>query len=208
LAALVALLVLSPAITHLVEDFPVLPFFFCLVVIAALRSLDLSRSHMQVSVALALLALAYDTAVRLDLITVGSPALLVLTPAAYAMFLATGIVGLLRGIMAAPTISTETIRGGISVYLLMGCLWMLLYRIVAIVTPDAFNVPWIPNQTERELLYFSFTTITTLGYGDIVPKSGTARMLANLEAIVGQVFLAVFIARLVGMQVAHQTKDR
>ena len=54
------------------------------------------------------------------------------------------------------------------------------------------------------MLYLSFVTLTTLGYGDITPVSQTARMLTTLEAIVGQLFIAIFIARLIGLYIAQR----
>jgi hypothetical protein len=57
------------------------------------------------------------------------------------------------------------------------------------------------------MLYFSFVTLTTLGYGDIVPVSGAAKMLASGEALFGQIYLAVFIARLVALHVAGARDD-
>jgi hypothetical protein len=56
------------------------------------------------------------------------------------------------------------------------------------------------------LFYFSFTTLTTLGYGDITPAGKFAQVLANMEAIAGQVYLAIFIARLVGLHIAQELK--
>jgi hypothetical protein len=53
------------------------------------------------------------------------------------------------------------------------------------------------------LIYFSFTTLATVGYGDIVPTNGVAMMLSNFESLVGQLFLTVFIARLIGLHLAH-----
>jgi len=57
------------------------------------------------------------------------------------------------------------------------------------------------------LLYYSFVTMTTLGYGDITPASGIARMLASLQAFAGQLYIAVLVARLVGLQIAAQSGD-
>jgi hypothetical protein len=58
------------------------------------------------------------------------------------------------------------------------------------------------------VLYFSFATLTTLGYGDIVPVSAIARTLATLEAITGQLYLAVLVARLVGLHIAESLEHK
>jgi hypothetical protein len=59
-----------------------------------------------------------------------------------------------------------------------------------------------------EMRYFSFTTLTTLGYGDIVPHSAGARTLAVLEAVTGQIYLTVLVARLVGLYIVHESNRR
>ncbi len=58
-----------------------------------------------------------------------------------------------------------------------------------------------------QMRYFSFETLTTLGYGDIVPRSPAARMLATIEAVMGQIYLTVLIARLVGLHIAHASSS-
>jgi hypothetical protein len=100
------------------------------------------------------------------------------------------------------SVSTDTIRGAICVYLLLGFVWTLSYVVVASLDPSAF--PDIdplesPAASYNGLQYFSFVTLTTLGYGDITPHGNAARQLAMAEAIVGQLYIAVAIAWLVGM---------
>ena len=63
------------------------------------------------------------------------------------------------------------------------------------------------TQAGSALLHFSFTTLTTVGYGSISPMSDTARMLSDIEAVIAQLFLAVVVARLVSLQIEHSRKD-
>jgi len=101
----------------------------------------------------------------------------------------------------ARTVDASTVCAAISGYLAVGLLWALLYALV--VARDAAAVRGLASSGEfSSLLYFSFTTLTTLGYGDLVPVSSLARSLATLEAVVGQMYLAITIARLVGLAVA------
>jgi len=88
-------------------------------------------------------------------------------------------------------------------------LWAVLYSLINLVDPQAFAFPNRPDDAFRfgadassSALYFSFITITTLGYGDIVPESDAARLLAAFEAFAGQIYLAILIARLVGLHIA------
>ncbi|MHC4154482.1 MAG: potassium channel family protein [Planctomycetota bacterium] len=118
-----------------------------------------------------------------------------------AAFVTITIVALMVNMFRAHRVTPDMIVGGICIYLLIGILWNVLFELVLIWDPDA-----IALREGASLFYFSFTTLTTLGYGDIVPVSKLAQVLANMEAIAGQVYLAIFIARLVGLHIAHELK--
>ncbi|MHC4239302.1 MAG: potassium channel family protein [Planctomycetota bacterium] len=118
-----------------------------------------------------------------------------------AAFVTITIVALMVNMFRAHRVTPDMIVGGICIYLLIGILWNVLFELVLIWYPDA-----IALREGASLFYFSFTTLTTLGYGDIVPVSKFAQVLANMEAITGQVYLAIFIARLVGLHIAHELK--
>jgi hypothetical protein len=122
----------------------------------------------------------------------------------YSIFLAIGIAGLLSGILGKHTITHDTVQGSLAVYLLIGILWALLYRIVYVLKPSEFADTIYPGMFP-EFLYFSFTTLTTLGYGDISPVGPISRALTTLEAIAGPVFLTVLVSRLVGHYVSRSS---
>lgn len=95
----------------------------------------------------------------------------------------------------------DTIYGGICIYFFLGFLWAELYALTELVVPGSFSftVEGLSLASiKAELSYFSFVTLATLGYGEVTPVSDMARTLAVMEAVVGQMFVAVFIARLVG----------
>ena len=99
------------------------------------------------------------------------------------------------------------------VYLLLGMIWALFYQMVALYSPEAFKLPqslgtYGLDVMQAQLVYFSFVTLTTLGFGDIVAVHATVRMLVILEALMGQLFPAVLLARLVAMELAHRGIDR
>jgi ion channel len=106
------------------------------------------------------------------------------------------------------TITLERIQGAIVVYLLLGLGWGFAYRLVQLNDPTSFQ---IAGGTPRDspgfggtLIYFSFTTLTTTGYGDITPAHPFARSLAILEALVGQLYPAILIARLVSLELHYR----
>lgn len=123
--------------------------------------------------------------------------------AAAILFLAFVIVNLLRFALTAPRVNTEVLCAGISAYLLLGLLWSLAYSIEARVHPGAFvfNMDNGADATMSHFtaFYFSFVTLSTVGYGDITPASPVARMLAVTEAMTGMLYIGVLIARLVAL---------
>ena len=110
----------------------------------------------------------------------------------------------LRHIFVDRELTANKLMGSLCVYLLIGVGWSILYAFVYLLTPDAFG-----NMQGKsgEFLYYSFVTLTTLGYGDIVPVTPMARTLAYLEAIAGQFYLAVLVAGLVGAYVSRRLPD-
>jgi hypothetical protein len=107
-------------------------------------------------------------------------------------------------------INLHRIQGAIAVYLLLASAWSLAYQLVALSNPAAFVYPAAadPHHLHTRLLYFSVATLTTVGYGDITPLSPTARSLAALEALVGQLFPAILLARLVALEIYyHQRRE-
>ena len=89
-------------------------------------------------------------------------------------------------------------------FFLIGIVWALLYSIVGTLDPQAFSHSGDTIDLFDSIFYFSFTTLTTLGYGDITPISDLARTLANLEAVVGTMYPAIYIARLVSLYTAQE----
>jgi hypothetical protein len=102
-------------------------------------------------------------------------------------------------------ITLHRVLGAVAAYLLLGLSWTSAYEVVFLARPDAFRFPEA-NADQLTLLYYSFVTLTTVGYGDITPVLPAARSLAVAEALVGQIFPAVLIARLVSMELA--TRER
>jgi len=138
-------------------------------------------------------------AIRTVRVWVDRPSLSVLNSAlstAAALTLA-GLV--LFQVLRKGPINLHRVQGAAAVYLLLGLAWAQAYELVLLLSPQAFHFPDAGNRN-LSLLYYSFVTLTTLGYGDITPALPAARSLAVAEALVGQLFPAILIARLVAME--------
>jgi hypothetical protein len=112
-----------------------------------------------------------------------------------------------RAVFAPGRITYHRVVGAVLLYLIIGTTFVALYGFVALATPQAFtNLPALHGNfaVAGNLVYFSFVTLTTTGYGDIAPLHPFARSLANVEAIIGQIYPATLLARLVTLELAHE----
>ena len=110
------------------------------------------------------------------------------------------IVELFREIFKTKIIDSHIISSAISIYVLVGIFWYLLFMFLLMIDPDSFYIRnFNPEMVSIDMIYFSFTTLTTLGYGDITPLSYTAKMWSITEAMMGVMFLAVMISRVVSL---------
>jgi hypothetical protein len=122
-------------------------------------------------------------------------------------FMAIMIVAILRHIFLQQDVSADLIAGAIVAYLLMALMWSMLYDVLEAAHPGSFRFPEGTTQPRGEMsVYFSLVTITTVGYGDIAPVTRIARAFANLEAVIGQLYLVILVSWLVGMYVSRKSK--
>lgn len=119
---------------------------------------------------------------------------------------------ILWAVLRDTRVTIETIKGAVCVYLLAGLMWVYAFVMIDITYPGSFRLELTPEgqavghlivrRDLHRLLYLSFCTLTTVGYGDIVPLRGAAQTACYLEAIAGQIYLTVLVARLVGMHIS------
>ncbi|MEM8845029.1 MAG: ion channel [Pseudomonadota bacterium] len=119
------------------------------------------------------------------------------------------IIILLKDIFSNTRVDTNCLLAAVCIYLFFAVVWFMLYGLVDLYIEDSFRIAEkVTMQTHiNDLLYFSIVTLTTLGYGDITPLSPQAKSLATVEALIGQIYLTVLIARLVGLHIAESSKS-
>ena len=122
----------------------------------------------------------------------------------YAFLIFLLCIFIVKDIFSGQKVSLDKIYGSISVYLLLGLMWACLYVFLSCVIPNSItNAAGQPLTSFSEFLYFSYTTLCTLGYGDIIARKRMGMTLTNLEAISGQLYLTILVARLVGLHIVH-----
>lgn len=126
------------------------------------------------------------------------------------LFLGSLMAVLLFQTLRVGPVTLHRIQGAVAVYLLLGLMWAHGYEFVALHDPGSFQPESLLSGRSHLLpkfVYFSFATLTTIGYGDITPVHPLARSLAILEGLTGQLFPAILIARLVALEL-HSKKPR
>lgn len=203
LLVLVFIFLSTPFLRHGVGEIVTgLMLFYTL--ISILQTIEISQKFLSIYRGVAVLAFGLQVLSALNVFPVFYQGLGVAIEGIYALYLGGAAYCISHDIFENPKVSLDTVRGGVSVYLLLGFVWALLYGMVAIIDPSAFSPPLDLSESLLTALHFSFTTLTSLGYGDIVPKGGVALVLTNLEAIAGQMYSTIFIAILVGGYLARR----
>jgi hypothetical protein len=120
---------------------------------------------------------------------------------------------ILSYVLGSGKVTWDKIYGAVCAYLLLGYAWTFAYSVIETVQPGSFvslssPVPHDLVSSVMQLRYFSFVTLATVGYGDIVPHTPAARTMALLEAILGQFYLVALVGRLVGLHIVHGSDPR
>ncbi len=115
----------------------------------------------------------------------------------------------IRQMVHAHKVDTNTIFGAMNIYLVAGLIWTYAFILLNHFDSSAFHLPAYEKLSDGVELftYYSYTTLTTLGYGDIVAQSAQARMLSVLEAVFGQLYLAIVVAKLVTIAWREEEKE-
>jgi hypothetical protein len=177
----------------------IVSILFSLVLVSAVLAVAASKRVLVIAIVLAIPGIAgrWVNHFRPDLVP---PAVFLV---AGLLLIAFVIAHLLGFVLRAPVVTAEVLCASISAYLMLGLSWAMAYWLVDRLTPGgafSFNTNAGPRSIEGfSGFYFSFITLSTVGYGDITPVSRIARWLAAMEAMIGQLYVAVLIARLVAL---------
>jgi hypothetical protein len=207
LIALALFFIWAPFVEEIEGGELVVSALFSLVLLAGVVAVADSKRVLVIAIVLAIPAIAgrWMNHFRPDLVPPG----VFLT--AGLILIAFVVANLLRFVLRAPSVNADVLCASISAYLMLGLMWTLAYWLVDQLTPGgafSFNT----NAGTRSIngftgFYFSFITLSTVGYGDITPVSRIARWLAAMEAMTGLLYVAVLIARLVSLYSTPKSND-
>lgn len=201
-------IVLTLAVRPFLESsFGTLPFsgfFFSFILLACIYSISRTRRAFLVALALGLPSIG---SVWLGVFE-EDPSYQIVSAFLKAVFWAYVLVVILSHLLRAREVTADTIMGAACAYFLIGLAWSFIFFALEALSPGSFSfarTDAIPPGT-NVFIYFSFVTLATLGFGDITPVSNPARSLTILEAILGQLFVAITISILVGSYLSRSRK--
>jgi hypothetical protein len=206
LIALALFIFFAPFVEEIKGGDLIVSILLSLVLISAVLAVASRRSTLIIALLLLIPALVgrWINYFRPDLVP---PA--VFLPAGLAL-IAFVVANLLRFVFRAPSVNADVLCASISAYLMLGLIWTMAYWLVDQLTPGAFSFNTTSGTKETmaglNAFYFSFITLSTVGYGDITPVSKVARMLAATEATTGLLYVAVLISRLVSLYSAPKSQ--
>jgi len=124
------------------------------------------------------------------------------------LFFAFMIAVILNYLFKERQITTDVIAGAICAYFLIGLMWSSIFTILELAHPGSFKIQQSMHAESFSFTYYSYVTLTTLGYGDITPITPQARSFSLLEAITGQIYLATLVARLVSINILQSMEKK
>lgn len=203
LILILLMLILAPFLDGWVSTKILVDVFLTAILFALIYAIKSNTSHMIIGLILALpLILTTWASYFIEITSFG-----LTTRIFTALFFGYGAASILHLISKKKEVTRETIFAAIVAYLLIALMWAFLYMLLEKLAPGSFSFSEKAIRSEtRDFQYFSFVTITTLGYGDVTPLTDKASTLAMLEALIGQIYLVVLVAWLVGMHVSRRSK--
>lgn len=194
LGSLLLLIILSPVLENVLIGRYIMDSLFFVVLLTAILALDVNR----VIRALAIVSAFVLLGIRLTGLFVIGDAWFLPGYIVYVGLIFLAFISLMRTILTAKVIDLGVILDAISAYLLIGVSWAMIFLIIHTLIPSAFDFAFDDGyQLWSRYVYLSFMTLTTLGYGDITSTNSIVQIWSVLEAIVGVLFQATLIARLV-----------
>lgn len=199
-SALVLLFIAAAAVSQFQWNGAIIVLFLMLVAVSGVYVASGSKKWARLSVAT---ALVWITLLWLHN-RIASFGLLTASSAAGILYIGLTLRVMLRHIFRSKTVHADLLFGAAAVYLMFALLWTFIYNAVQEMLPGAFSGG---EHGFFSLLYFSITTLTTLGYGDITPKVPLSQIAAALEAVTGVLYTAIMVARLLGLHLSGRTED-
>ena len=199
LVALVLAIIAYPFLQGSVEGYLALAILFSVVLLAGVYVVSHHKRNLVIGLAFGVPAIAANWLRFFS----PSPEVIALNHVFSILFYAFIVYALLRGVLTSKKVTSDVLYGAVAVYLLLAITWGWVYSLLEFLMPGSFTIFVGPNAGGKpvwaDLVYFSFTTLTSIGFADILPITYFSRSFAILETVMGVLYITVLIGRLVGM---------
>ncbi len=202
LASLLSFLILSPLLKGFIGLSNLLNIFLTFILLSSIYAVS-QKMHQRVIALILAFPLLLSTWINYY---IESPALSIVGTFSGILFFGYIVVIILSFVLKQAKVTLDVIYASIVVYLSLAMMWGMIFILVELLEPASLTLVQ-ERESSFHFFYYSFVTITTLGYGDITPTTEIARSLALLEAVIGQIYLVVLVARLVGIHIAQSMKE-
>jgi hypothetical protein len=204
LISILLLLILNPFF----HGFPgiriLLGIYISLVLLAGIYAVSQKRYLFTIALFISLPAFV----ARWSTLFVQSPSVVLVGNGFMTLFCAYLIIILLSYLFREDEVTTDLIMAALCVYFFLGLMWAYVFSVLEGLQPGSFRLGQVQTADVSNFVYYSFVTQTTLGYGDITPATPPARSLSYMEAAIGQLYVAVLVARLVGVHIAQSSEKK
>ncbi len=204
LISLFLLFTLRPFMEGLISIRLLMDVFITFILISGIYAASEKKEVLIISLAFALPAFAGSW----SLLFMENSFLKVMTKVSFALFFVYTAIILIFYLFKAKDVTSDIIVGAICAFFLIGLMWANIFEILHFFHPNAFHFSQGESIDANSFIYYSFVTLTTLGYGDITPLISSAKSLSVLEAATGQIYLTVVLARLVGIHIAQSVDGK
>ena len=205
LISLLSLMLITPLFEGIFKLTTLIDIFITVIFLSSLYAISQKAENLRIAVGLLLPVIAGMWLANFA----GIPYLLLVGDFFAILFFAFIIIIILSSLLKEDTVTLDVIYGAIVVFLLMAIMWAFIFDVIETLKPGSFQVTLNHSQGSRvHFVYYSFVTITTVGYGDILPVSLIARAFSIVEMVVGQFYLIILIARLVGINITQSMEKK
>ena len=202
--SIILMMALRPAMGGIIRLTTLTDILFAAILISALWAFSQKRGLFITALVVAIPALVLGWVPYLAEL----PFLKTLSRLFLAIFFGITLVSLLIHIRRAEEVTADLIMGAASTYFLLGLLWAFIFFFIETFSPGSFRLEGSAADMESQLIYYSFVTLTTVGYGDVTAASMIARSYSVLEAVIGQLYLTVLVAGLVGLHISQSAERK